>query len=84
MDHQMMAEAAAQQGAIDPRRQRLDAHSGVFARRSRVQFELARSGRAACSCLLVRTHLRFSAAQAAKRSTKSSKPKQGQRRPISK
>jgi len=32
----------------------------------------------------VRTHLRFSAAQAAKRSTKSSKPKQGQRRSISK
>jgi len=49
--------------------------------RGQLQFELAR---AAYSCLPVRTHLRFSAAQAAKRSTKSSKPKQGQRGSISK
>ena len=55
----------------------------LTAMRGQLRFELAWSVGAACSCL-VRTHLRFCAAQAAKRCTKSSKLKRGQRRSISK
>ena len=48
--------------------------------RGQLRFGLARSVGAACSCL-VRTH---PAAQAAKRCTKSSKPKRGRRPSVSK
>jgi hypothetical protein len=51
--------------------------------RGQLRIELARSVAAASLCL-VPTHLRFSAAQAATRFTKSSKPKRGRRPSLSK
>ena len=59
------------------------AHCHLAVMRGQLRFELARSV-AAASLWLVPTHLRFSAAQAATRFTKSSKPKQGRRPSLSK